>query len=150
MSIATESYADIHERYVNAVKWMAEIGVKLGPNRLAHYDKVVGTWKDKYRTATEAEGRDVFPDFVSSRNEFEIHDFVDVYLAFNSLPREALKSIIAKLNKAVNGPITRLMRHPRVLRRETTCSRRPQRRDLDDQSPTSKRLWTQSQTPAFA
>lgn len=103
MSIATESYAAVYERYSKAIGWMAEIGVKLGPNRLAHYDKVVRAWKEDYETASEEEGSRIFPDFVVS--VFEIHDFLDVYSAFKDTPREELGCIIAKLEKGVNGPV---------------------------------------------
>lgn len=103
MSIATESYATIYEKYSKAIAWMTEISVKLGPNRLMHYDKIIGAWKDDYKTASEEAGKEIFPDFVSSM--FEIHDFIDVYAAFENTPRERLNGIIAKLNKGVNGPI---------------------------------------------
>ncbi len=102
MSIETESFATIHEKYSQAVEWMAEIGVKIGANRLEYYDKVVGAWKENYKTASEDEGKKVFPDFVSSM--FEIHDFVDIYSAFKDIPKARLNAIISKLDKAVNGP----------------------------------------------
>ena len=103
MSIETESYDAIHENYTKAIEWMAEIGVKLGANRLAHYDKVVAGWKENYKTASEEEGKEIFTDFVNSM--FEIHEFVDVYSAFKDTPKYELKAITSKLNKGVNGPI---------------------------------------------
>lgn len=103
MGIKTESYDCIHERYSNAISWMDKIGVKLGPNRVAKYEKVISKWKQNYKTASDQEGRDIFPDFVSSI--FEIYDFIDVYSAFNDIPKESLTAIVSKLNKGVNGPI---------------------------------------------
>jgi len=102
MSIKSESYDAIHERYSNTIEWMAEIGVKLGPNRVARYDKVLREWKQNYKTDSKHEGKVIFPDFVSSI--FEIYDFVDVYSAFNDIPKESLTAIVTKLNKGVNGP----------------------------------------------
>ena len=86
MSIKTASYAAIHEKYLEAIEWMADLGVKLGANRLTHYEKVVRYWKENYRLASENEGKEVFPDFVSS--VFEIQDFIDVYTAFKDVRNE--------------------------------------------------------------
>jgi hypothetical protein len=102
MSIETESFAAIHEKYSKAIDWMVSIGVKLRTNRLDHYDRVVGAWAKNYKTASVEEGKEVFPDFVSS--VVEIRDFVDVYSAFKDIPKERLTAIISKLNKGVNGP----------------------------------------------
>ena len=103
MSIPTESYASIFDKYANALSWMGEIGVKFGTGRTSHYEKIVGYWKDSYKTATPEEAKEIFPDFVSSM--FEIHDFVDVYRAFHNIPSYKLDLIANKLQKAVNGPI---------------------------------------------
>lgn len=103
MTIPTISYEVIYEKYSDALKWMHDIGVTIGPGRTSHYEKIVKYWKDSYRTANEEEGREVLPDFVSSM--FEIHDFIDIYESFKSISPEHLTAIIAKLQKAVNGPI---------------------------------------------
>lgn len=53
--------------------------------------------------ASEQEGREIFPDFVSAM--LEIFDFVGVHRAFGNLPAQQLTSICKKLEKAVNGPV---------------------------------------------
>ena len=82
---------------------MAGLGIKLNPGRTSHYEKIVGHWKDAYKTATADEGRQIFPDFVSSM--FEVFDFVSIYKAFKDVPVHQLTSVIEKLQKGVNGPI---------------------------------------------
>lgn len=103
MSIPTETYEAVFEHYSTAMTWMAGLGIKLGPGRTSHYEKVVGHWKDAYRTATVDEGRQIFPDFVSSM--FEVFDFVSIYRAFEGVPAHDLTSLVEKLQKGVNGPI---------------------------------------------
>ena len=103
MTIPTTSYEDIYEKYSDALKWMLDIGVTIGPSRTSHYEKIVKYWKDSYRTASEEEGREILPDFVSSM--FEIYDFIDIYESFKTISPEHLTAIIEKLQKAVNGPI---------------------------------------------
>lgn len=103
MTIPSESYEDIFEQYSDAVKWMMGLGIKIGPGRTSHYEKIVGYWKDAYKTATADEGQKSFPDFVSSM--FEVFDFVSIYKAFNKVPAHRLTSVIEKLQKGVNGPI---------------------------------------------
>lgn len=103
MSIPTETYEAIFDQYSAAMSWMAGLGIKLSPGRTSHYEKIVGHWKDAYKTATADEGRQIFPDFVSSM--FEVFDFVSIYKAFNGVPAHQLTSVVQKLQKAVNGPI---------------------------------------------
>jgi hypothetical protein len=103
MSIPTETYEAVFEQYSAAMKWMAGLGIKLSPGRTSHYEKVVGHWKDAYKTATADEGRQIFPDFVSSM--FEVFDFVSIYKAFAGVPAHQLTSVVEKLQKGVNGPI---------------------------------------------
>lgn len=103
MSISTESYTSILQRYRDAIKWMKDIGVKLGPNRTSHYDKIASYWAQSYRSASPEEAKKIFPDLVSSM--LEIQDFVDVYEAFKSAPHGDLRGIAQKLQKGVNGPI---------------------------------------------
>lgn len=111
MAIPTKSYEDIFERYSDAIKWMIDVGVQIGTGRTSHYEKIVGYWKDSYKTASAEEGKKIFPDFVSSM--FEIHDFMDVYEAFQNVPPDRLTSIVHKLNKAVNGPINAMEETPK-------------------------------------
>lgn len=103
MSIPTETYEAIFEQYTAAMRWMAGLGIKLDPGRTSYYEKLVGYWKDAYKTASADEGRQIFPDFVSSM--FEIFDFVSIYKAFENVPARQLTSVIEKLQKGVNGPI---------------------------------------------
>lgn len=103
MPIPTETYEAIFEQYAAAMKWMTGLGVRLGPGRTAYYEKIIGYWKDAYKTATAEEGKDIFPDFVSSM--FEVFDFVSVYKAFQGVPAHQLTSVVEKLQKGVNGPI---------------------------------------------
>jgi hypothetical protein len=60
-------------------------------------------WKDAYKTATADEGRQIFPDFVSSM--FEVFDFVSIHKAFDGVPADQLTYIVQKLQRGVNGPI---------------------------------------------
>src|SRR5579859_5531229 len=103
MSIATESYESIFSQYSAALQWMHGLGIKMASGRTSHYGKVIGQWKDAYKSATANEGRDIFPDFVSSM--FEIFDFVRIHEAFQNVAPAELASITEKLQKAVNGPI---------------------------------------------
>lgn len=103
MSIPTETYEAIFDQYSAAMSWMAGLGIKLSPGRTSHYEKVVGHWKEAYKTATVDEGRQILPDFVSSM--FEVLDFVSIYKAFDGVPAHQLTPIIQKLQKGVNGPI---------------------------------------------
>ena len=103
MSIPTETYEAVFEQYSATMRWMEGLGIKLNPGRTSNYEKVVGHWKEAYKTATADEGRQIFPDFVSSM--FEVFDFVSIYKAFEGVPAHHLASIIQKLQKGVNGPI---------------------------------------------
>lgn len=103
MTIPATSYEDVYEKYLDALKWMRDIGVTIGPGRTSHYEKIVKYCKDTYRTASDEEVKEILPDFVSSM--FEIHDFIDIYESFKDISPENLTAIIEKLQKAVNGPI---------------------------------------------
>jgi len=111
MVISTKSYEEIFGNYSDAINWMMDIGVIIGPGRTSHYEKIVGYWKDSYKTASVEEAKKIFPDFVSSM--FEIHDFIDVYEAFQYVPPNRLTSIVSKLNVAVNGPINAVEETPK-------------------------------------
>lgn len=103
MSIPTENYETIFEQYSAALRWMEELGIKLGSGRTSNYEKTIGYWKDAYKTATTDEGQQIFPDFVNSM--LEVFDFINIHRAFYGLPNHELKSIVEKLQKGVNGPI---------------------------------------------
>lgn len=103
MSIQTESYEAISQQYSTAIEWMRELGIKLGPGRTSHYERIIERWMDVYKTASADEGKEIFPDFVSSM--FEISDFVSIHKAFKGVPPDQLASVIEKLQKGVNGPI---------------------------------------------
>ena len=103
MSIPTETYEAVFEQYSAAIQWMDALGIKLSPGRTSHYERVVRHWKDGYNTASAAEAREIFPDFVSSM--FEIFDFVSIHKAFQDVQSDQLTSIVEKLRKGVNGPI---------------------------------------------
>jgi len=110
MTIPTETYSAVFDQYSAAMRWMSKLGIKLRPGRTSHYEKVIGHWKDAYRTATADEGQRAFPDFVSSM--YEVYDFVSIYQAFKGVPAHQLESIIEKLRKGVNGPINILDETP--------------------------------------
>jgi hypothetical protein len=103
MTIPTESYEAVFDQYSTAMRWMAGLGIELSPGRTSHYERVIGHWKDAYKTATPAEKQQIFPDFVSSM--FEVFDFMSIYKAFEGVPPPQLALIIEKLQKGVNGPI---------------------------------------------
>ena len=103
MAIAAECYEAIYGQYSAAIQWMSGLGIKLAPGRTSHYERVLRHWKDAYKTASMNEGREMFPDFVSSM--FEIFDFVSIHKALQGVPGDQLTSVIEKLRKAVNGPI---------------------------------------------
>ncbi|RAS29772.1 hypothetical protein [Paraburkholderia bryophila] len=103
MPILKDTYDSVHRDYEAAINWMSSLGIAIAQSgRIGYYEKVLRYWKDAYRTASDEEGREVFPDFVSSM--FEIFEFVAVHRAFGSLPQEQLTAIVRKLEKAVNGP----------------------------------------------
>ena len=101
--IQSKPYEDILGSYTSTLKWMQAIGVTLGRGRTSHYQDIISYWTGAYRTASLEEGQKRFPSFVSSM--LEIHDFVSIYKAFKNTPPAKLGCIVAKLNKAVNGPI---------------------------------------------
>lgn len=101
--IPTESYESILDKYSDALQWMKHVGIKLGPGRTSHYERVVSHWTEAYPTASAEEGQEIFPGFVSAM--FEIHAFVKIYEAFNNIEPSKLLGIIAKLQRGVNGPI---------------------------------------------
>lgn len=103
MTIPTETYEVVFDQFSAAMRWMAGLGIKLHPGRTSHYERIIGYWKYAYKTATVDEGRQKFPDFVSSM--FEVFDFVSIYRAFKDIPPTQLTSLIGKLQKGVNGPI---------------------------------------------
>jgi len=103
MSIPTENYETIFKKYSAALRWMEALGIKLGPGRTSHYERIIGYWKDAYKNATVHEGQEIFPDFVSSM--FEVFEFVNIHKAFHALPNHEVKAIVEKLQKGVNGPV---------------------------------------------
>ncbi|WP_076419521.1 hypothetical protein [Colwellia sp. UCD-KL20] len=111
MTIPTESYEDIFKNYSDALLWMEKIGVKFSSGRTQHYKKLISHWKDHYKVATKKEGNIIFPDFVSSI--FEIHNFIDIYKAFQNTPNNQLVHIVEKLQKGINGPINSAEESPK-------------------------------------
>lgn len=103
MSIPTQSYETLSEDYQNALQWMRSLGINISPGRTQHYSKVIEYWKTSYKSASEQEGKDIFPDFVSTASE--ISDFVDIYKSLRLESKDNLKQIAVKLQKGVNGPI---------------------------------------------
>lgn len=103
MTIATDSYENINKDYADAIEWVRSIGVNITSGRTQFYEKVIGSWTKEYRTASEQEGKDIFPDFVSSM--FEVMDFIDIYKSLKNVPTSRIQSIASKLQKGVNGPI---------------------------------------------
>lgn len=111
MNIPTESYEKIYQDYSNALGWLEYIGVKIGSGRTNHYRKIIEYWKGAYKIASEGEGEDAFPDFVSSM--FEIHSFINIYNAFRDEPKSELSKIVDKLQKGVSGPINAANESPK-------------------------------------
>lgn len=103
MTIPTETYDAIFDQYSAAMKWMEGLGIRLSPGRTSYYEQVLRHWKDAYKTATTDEGRQIFPDFVSSM--FEVFDFVSIHKAFDGVPAHQLTYVVQKLKKGINGPI---------------------------------------------
>ena len=111
MAIPTESYDQIFNNYSDALSWMEQIGVKFSSGRTQHYKKFLSHWKDHYKVATEKEGNNIFPDFVSSM--FEVYDFIEIYKAFHNTPKDQLAHIVEKLQKGINGPINSAEEKPK-------------------------------------
>jgi hypothetical protein len=103
MTIATDSYENIHKDYSDAIEWIRSLCVNVTSCRTQFYEKVVGRWSKEHWSASEQQGKDIFPDFVSSM--FEIMDFIDIYKSLKSVPKDHLRSIASKLQKGVNGPV---------------------------------------------
>lgn len=103
MSIPTQSYNTILEQYSAAMRWMQGLGISVSPGRTSHYQRVIQHWTAAYKTASAEEGKQIFPDFVSSM--FEVFDFVSIHSAFSDVPVGQLKSVVQRLQVAVNGPI---------------------------------------------
>ncbi|SFN27123.1 hypothetical protein [Nitrosomonas communis] len=109
MSILIKTYEAVFEQYSAAMRRMAGLGIKLVPARTSHYEKVIGHWKDAYKTATADEERQIFPNFVSSK--FGVFDFVSIYKVFGGMSAHQLTSVIEKLRKGVNGAINTTAKH---------------------------------------
>lgn len=103
MAIQTDKYAAVYDNFKQAIAWMKSLGVVPDATRLTHYEKVVGHWHSHYKNASDEEAKEVFPNFTSSM--YEVHDFIDIYLAFREEPVNRLVNIGEKLQKAVTGPI---------------------------------------------
>jgi hypothetical protein len=103
MTIATQNYEKIYQDYSDALVWMKQLGVNLGSGRTFNYLKMIGFWKDNYKTATTDNVKKQFPDFVSSM--FEVHDFIEIYKSFNNEQNQQLNEIVKKLKQGVKGPI---------------------------------------------
>ncbi len=56
MPIPTETYEAVFEQYSAAMRWMAGLGIKTESRKNLSLRKVVGHWKDAYKTATADEG----------------------------------------------------------------------------------------------
>lgn len=102
MLIATDSYEKISQDYILALDWIRTLGVRIGPGRTQFYAKVIESWAKNYRTASDEEAKNIFPDFLSSA--LEIMDFTYIYKSLCNVPAIDLKSIADKLQKGVNGP----------------------------------------------
>jgi hypothetical protein len=103
MSIPTQSYDTLSNDYQKALSWMEELGINISPGRTQHYAKIIDYWKSEYKSASEQEGKDIFPDFVSST--YEINDFIDIYKSLHTELPAKLLHIAEKLQKGVNGPV---------------------------------------------
>lgn len=101
--IPANSFSNIHQEYLDAMKWMANLGISIQSGRTSNYEKVIGYWKDAYLTASIEEANQAFPDFVSSL--LEIVEFTRIHKALQDVSPLELTSVIEKLKKAVNGPV---------------------------------------------
>lgn len=82
---------------------MQGLGLNISSGRTKHYAKLIEYWQAEYNVASKQEGKDAFPDFVSSM--FEIMDFVDIYRSLKEVSKTKLQPIADKLQKGINGPI---------------------------------------------
>ena len=103
MNIPTQSYETLSEDYQKALSWMEELGVNISPGRTQHYAKIIDYWKSNCKSASAQEGKDIFPDFVSSA--YEISDLIDIYKSLHLESPNKLLHIAEKLKKGVNGPV---------------------------------------------
>ncbi len=103
MSISTQSYETIYSDYQESLIWMKGLGINFSPGRTQNYEKTIRHWKSAYKTASDVQGKESFPDIVSSL--YEISDFIDIHNSLHLVPPAELKSISEKLQKGVNGPI---------------------------------------------
>jgi hypothetical protein len=112
MPISTESYSAIYDRYRRALIWLESLGIAVGSGRLQKYERTIAHWKDAYATASDNEGKEIFPEFIGAI--FEVHDIIDIYEAFKGEAPSNLVRVIEKLRLAVTGPVN--------LHEETTTS----------------------------
>jgi len=50
--IPSNSFSNIHQEYLAAMKWMTDLGIDLQVGRTSNFEKVIGYWKDAYLTAS--------------------------------------------------------------------------------------------------
>ena len=81
--IPSNSFSNIHQEYLAAMKWMTDLGIDLQVGRTSNYEKVIGYWKDAYLTACIEEADQAFPDFVSSL--LEIVEFTRIHQALQGV-----------------------------------------------------------------
>lgn len=110
--IPSNSFSNIHQEYLAAMKWMTDLGIDLQVGRTSNYEKVIGYWKDAYLTASIEEADQAFPDFVSSL--LEIVEFTRIHQALQGVAPLQLISVTEKLKKAVNGPINAANETPKT------------------------------------
>lgn len=102
MHIPTESYESILDQYDVSLDWLTGIGISPNKGRTQFYRRVISNWSAAYTKASQEEGKQVFPNFVSSMHE--VQDIIAIYQKFKNTPIEELGRIIAKLKFAINGP----------------------------------------------
>lgn len=103
MKISSDSYEILAKQYMDAYQWLDGMGLNVKSGRLSEYLKVIKLISETYKTSTDEELKNIFPDTVNSM--YEINAIINIHEAFKDLSNNDSLGLISKLKKAVSGPV---------------------------------------------
>jgi hypothetical protein len=103
-SIAAQSSQEFLNKFDAAMAWMRSMGVNVDQGRLASYRDAANNWAAlQHADAPQETGDDLFADVTSA--VFEVPQFLEIHAAFRDENIGRLGGIVAKLKKAIEGPV---------------------------------------------
>jgi len=102
MKISSDSYEKLIEQYTNAYDWIMGMGLNVENGRLASYLKIITLLVNTYKTASEEELKNIYPDTVNAM--YEIMAIISIHNALGSVPLNEISGIKSKFKKSITGP----------------------------------------------